>query len=198
MLVKKNLFVVLFIIFGAILLRIFVLQSYKSTTDCMGKTLSVGDSFLVNKFVYGRKIPFTDKRFLDIHEPRRGDVIVFEDPADSAKVFAMRVVGVPGDEVEGINKKVFINGKPEINLHVSHKEVDVVPREYNPRDNFGPVKVPANSLFVMGDNRDRSYDSRFWGCLPYGKIRGLAIVKYWSWDSSRSRVRWGSIGRPID
>lgn len=197
MFVKKYLIAVLFIIFGAILLRIFVLQSYISTTDSMAETLSVGDCFLINKFIYGREIPFTDKRFFDIHEPRRGDVIVFTDPADPGKDFVMRVVGVPGDEVEGINKKVSVNGKPESNLHVSHREDDIVPREYNPRDNFGPVKVPVNCLFVMGDNRDCSYDSRFWGCLPYGKVKGLAFIKYWSWDSARSRVRWGSIGKLI-
>ena len=152
----------------------------------MEDTIALGDFVLVTKAVYL------------LRDPRCGDVIVFRDPADPGKDFVMRVVGVPGDEVEGINKSVFVNGKPGANLHVSHKEMDVVPHEYNPRDNFEPVKVPAKSLFVMGDNRDRSYDSRFWGCLPYGKIKGLAFIKYWSWDSARLRVRWGSIGRPIN
>ncbi len=198
MLVKKKLIALLLMISGAFLLRIFVVQSYKATTDDMAETLVVGDCFLVNKLIYGRKIPFTDTRLLEIHEPRRGEVIVFEYPEDPGKVFVMRVVGVPGDEVEGIDKKVFVNGKPAPDLHASHREDDVIPREYNPRDNFGPVRVPANALFMMGDNRDRSYDSRFWGCLPYGRIKGAAFIKYWSWDPEQRQVRWGSIGKSID
>ena len=196
--VKKKLLVAFIIIFGACLLRVLVLQSYKSTTQYMGTTLVDGDFFLVNKFIYGRKIPFTDKRFLGIREPRRGEVIVFEYPEDPGKDFVMRVIGIPGDDVEGIDKRVYVNGKLSVNPHEVHKEKDIVPREQNPRDNFGPVRVPANALFVMGDNRDRSFDSRFWGCLPYGRIKGLAFIKYWSWDPEQRRVRWGNIGKRID
>ena len=196
--VKKKLLVAFVIIFSACLLRVLVLQSYKSTTRYMGETLAVGDYFLVNKFIYGRKIPFTDTRFFGIREPRRGDVIVFEYPEDPGKDFVMRVVGIPGDSVEGTDKKVYVNGQLYINPHEIHREKDVVPREQNPRDNFGPVRVPANALFVMGDNRDRSFDSRFWGCLPYGRIKGLAFIKYWSWDPEQQRIRWGDIGKRID
>jgi signal peptidase I len=196
--VKKRLIAAFIIILGACLLRLFVLQSYKSTTHCMDDTLVVGDFFLVNKFVYGRNIPFTDKRFLKIREPRRGDVIVFAYPEDPGKDFVMRVVGIPGDEVEGIDKRIYVNGKPHVNPHESHREMDVIPREQNPRDNFGPVKVPANSLFVMGDDRDRSYDSRFWGCVPGDRVKGLAFIRYWSWDPEHRRVRWGSIGNSIN
>ena len=196
--VKKKLLVAFIIIFSACLLRVVVFQSYRSTTQYMGATLVVGDYFLVNKFIYGRKIPFTGKRFLRIREPRHGDVIVFEYPEDPDKDFVMRVVGIPGDEVEGIDKKVYVNGKLSVNPHGVHKEKDIVPREQNPRDNFGPVRVPADELFVMGDNRDRSYDSRFWGCLPYGRIKGLAFIKYWSWDPEKRRVRWDTIGKRID
>lgn len=195
----KNILIVAFIlIISALLLRILVLQSYKSTTGYMEETLAVGDYFLVNKFIFGRKTPFTDSRFLRIREPRRGDVVVFEYPEDPGKVFVMRVVGIPGDEVEGIDKNVLVNGKPSLNTRVTHLETEIIPREQHPRDNFGPVKVPVNSLFVMGDNRDRSFDSRFWGCVDYGRIKGLAFYKYWSWDAERRQVRWSSVGKRID
>ena len=196
--VKRKLIVVFFILSLAFLLRVLVFQSYKSTTHSMDETIVEGDYFLVNKFIYGRKIPFTDNRFLKIHEPRRGDVIVFAYPEDPGKDFVMRVVGIPGDEVEGIDKKIYVNAELLENPNESHKEKDIILREQNPRDTFGPVKVPENSLFVMGDNRDRSFDSRFWGCVSYDRIKGLAFFKYWSWDPEHRRVRWDNIGKRID
>ncbi len=195
---KKKLIVLFSIPLAAFLTRFLVLQSYKSTTDSMADTLAVGDYFLVNKFVFGRNIPFTDLRFLSLRAPRRGDVVVFSYPEDPAKDFVMRVVGVGGDEVEGRDKQVYVNGTLSDNPRVSHRENDIVPREQNPRDNFGPVKVPVNSLFVMGDNRDRSYDSRFWGCLPCGRIKGLAFFRYWSREPESRRVRWERVGKSID
>jgi signal peptidase I len=182
----------------ALVIRTFVVQAFKIPSGSMEDTLAIGDHILVNKFIYGTKIPFTDKRVLTIRDPRRGDVIVFEYPEDPSKDFIKRVIGTPGDELEVKNKKVFINGKAYDNPHEVHKEKEIVPREQNPRDNFGPVKVPENSYFVMGDNRDRSYDSRFWGFVKNPKIKGLAFIKYWSWDSANFRVRWKNIGRLID
>jgi signal peptidase I len=196
--VKNKLIAALIIILGALLLRILVLQSYKSTTDSMAGAVAAGDYFLVNKFIFGRKVPFTDYRFFAVREPRRGDVIVFAYPEDSSKDFVMRVVGIPGDEIEGRDKEIYLNGRLQQEPRVSHREEENVPREQNPRDNFGPVKVPPNSLFVMGDNRDRSYDSRFWGCVPYGKIKGLAFFTYWSRDPGDRRVRWDRVGKRID
>jgi signal peptidase I len=192
---KKRLLTALCIILVAVLLRVFVLQSYRSASDAMDGTLAAGDYFLVNKLVFGRHVPLTDRRFLSFRAPRRGDIVVFQYPEDPGKDFAMRVVGVPGDEVEGRDKEVYVNGRPCNDLCVAHREQDVVPREQNPRDNFGPVKVPDHALFVMGDNRDRSYDSRFWGCVGYGRIKGLAFFRYWSWDREKRRVRWDRIGR---
>jgi signal peptidase I len=182
----------------ALVIRTFVVQAFKIPSGSMEDTLAIGDHILVSKFIYGTKIPFSDKRILKIRDPRRGDVIVFEYPEDPSKDFIKRVIGTPGDEVEVKEKKVYINGKPYENPHEVHKEKELIPREQNPRDNFGPVKVPENSYFVMGDNRDRSYDSRFWGFVKNPKIKGLAFIKYWSWDSARFRVRWGNIGRLID
>lgn len=182
----------------ALIIRTFVVQAFKIPSGSMEDTLAIGDHILVSKFIYGTKIPLTDKRILKIRDPRRGDVIVFEYPEDPSKDFIKRVVGTPGDEVQVIDKKVFVNGKPYDNPHEVHKEKEVIPKEQNPRDNFGPVKVPENSYFVMGDNRDRSYDSRFWGFVKNEKIKGLAFIKYWSWDKDKFRVRWGSIGKLID
>jgi signal peptidase I len=182
----------------ALVIRTFVVQAFKIPSGSMEDTLAIGDHILVNKFIYGSKIPFTDKRVLRLRDPRRGDVIVFEYPEDPSKDFIKRVVGTPGDEIEEINKQVYVNGKLYVNPHEVHKEPEIIPREQNPRDSFGPVKVPTNSLFVMGDNRDRSYDSRFWGFVTYDKIKGLAFIKYWSWDKEHWSVRWRNIGKLID
>ena len=182
----------------ALIIRTFLVQAFKIPSGSMEDTLAIGDHILVNKFLYGSKIPFTDKRILKIRDPRRGDVIVFEYPEDPSKDFIKRVIGTPGDVIEEKNKQVYVNGQPYVNPHEVHKENDLISREQNPRDNFGPVKVPADSYFVMGDNRDRSYDSRFWGFVKNPKIKGLAFIKYWSWDSPRFRVRWGSIGKLIN
>ena len=182
----------------ALIIRTFIVQAFKIPSGSMEDTLAIGDHILVSKFIYGSKIPFTDKRFLKIRDPKRGDVIVFEYPEDPSKDFIKRVIGTPGDVIEERDKKIFINGQLYVNPHEVHKEMEIVPREQNPRDNFGPVKVPEGSYFVMGDNRDRSYDSRFWGFVKNPKIKGLAFIKYWSWDSGKFRVRWGSIGRLID
>ncbi len=182
----------------ALVIRTFVVQAFKIPSGSMEDTLAIGDHILVNKFIYGTKIPFTDKRILPIRDPKRGDVVVFEYPEDPSKDFIKRVVGLPGDVVEGRDKKVYVNGKLYENPHEVHKEKDVIPKAQNPRDTFGPVTVPAGSYFVMGDNRDRSYDSRFWGFVKNDKLKGLAFIKYWSWDSEKFRVRFGSIGRLID
>ncbi len=181
----------------ALIIRTFVVQAFKIPSASMEDTMLIGDHLLVNKFIYGMKIPFTDKRIFKIRDPRRGDVIVFEYPVDPSKDFIKRVIGTPGDVVQVINKKVYVNGKLYVNPHEVHKEPDIIPEAQNPRDNTQPQKVPENSYFVMGDNRDRSYDSRFWGFVKKDKIKGLAFIKYWSWNADTWRVRWGSIGQLI-
>jgi len=182
----------------ALVIRTYLVQAFKIPSGSIEDTLAIGDHLLVNKFIYGTKLPFSDKRLLTLRDPRRGDVIVFEYPEDPSKDFIKRVIGTPGDVVEGKDKKVYVNGKPYENPHEIHKEKDIIPKEMNPRDTFGPVKVPPNSYFMMGDNRDRSYDSRFWGFVSRDKIKGLAFIKYWSWDKDRFRPRFGNIGRLID
>ncbi|MBV5340535.1 MAG: signal peptidase I [Deltaproteobacteria bacterium] len=182
----------------ALVIRSYLVQAFKIPSGSMEDTLAIGDHLLVSKFMYGTKIPFVDKRVLIIRDPRQGDVIVFEYPEDPSKDFIKRVVGVPGDVVEGKEKKVYVNGKQYINPHEVHKEKDIIPKEMNPRDTFGPVTVPADSYFVMGDNRDRSYDSRFWNFVRRDQIKGLAFIKYWSWDREKHMPRFGNIGRLIN
>ncbi|GAC1466408.1 MAG: signal peptidase I [Desulfuromonadaceae bacterium] len=182
----------------ALVIRTYLVQAFKIPSGSMEDTLAIGDHLLVNKFLYGTKIPFVDKRVLTIRDPRQGDVIVFEYPEDPSKDFIKRVVGVPGDVVEGKEKRVYVNGKPYENPHEVHKEKDIIPKEMNPRDTFGPITVPAGSYFVMGDNRDRSYDSRFWKFVRRDQIKGRAFIKYWSWDREKLRPRFGNIGRLIN
>jgi signal peptidase I len=182
----------------ALIIRTFLVQAFKIPSGSMEDTLVIGDHLLVSKFIYGTKIPFSSKRVMTFRDPRRGDVIVFEYPEDPSKDFIKRVIGVPGDVVEGKNKKVYVNGKHYENPHEVHKEAEIVPKEMNPRDNFGPITVPENAYFVMGDNRDRSYDSRFWKFVRRDQIKGLAFIKYWSWDREKLRPRFGSIGNLIN
>ncbi|OGU18235.1 MAG: signal peptidase I [Geobacteraceae bacterium GWC2_53_11] len=182
----------------ALVIRTYLVQAFKIPSGSMEDTLAIGDHLLVSKFVYGTKIPFVDARVLTVRDPRQGDVVVFEYPEDPSKDFIKRVIGVPGDVVEGKEKRVYVNGKLYANPHEVHKEKDIIPKEMNPRDTFGPITVPANSYFVMGDNRDRSYDSRFWKFVRRDQIKGLAFIKYWSWDHDKFRPRFGNIGRLIN
>ena len=163
----------------------------------MIETLQIGDHILVNKFLYGTRIPMTDFKIFPIREPRRLDVIVFKYPEDEKKDFIKRVIGEPGDVVEIINKTVYVNGKALAESYTVYKEFQVRPNDRSPRDNFGPLTVPKDSYFVMGDNRDRSLDSRFWGIVRKEKIKGRAFMIYWSWDGDHTWIRWKRIGNLI-
>jgi signal peptidase I len=193
----------LFALVLALIIRTFLIQAFKIPSGSMEDTLLIGDHLLVNKFIYGMEIPFTDERILTIRLPRQSDVIVFEYPEDRNKSFferrdfIKRVVGVPGDVVEVRNKQVLVNGEIFKLDQEVHKEPDILPPQLSPRDFMAPVKVPEGKYFVMGDNRDRSYDSRFWGFVDESEIKGLAFIKYWSWDTDKHRPRWNRIGRLI-
>jgi signal peptidase I len=178
----------------ALTIRTFVVQAFKIPSGSMIPTLSIGDHILVNKFVYGIKVPFTDWMVMSISHPLRGDVIVFKYPEDESKDFIKRVVGIPGDTVEVRNKTVYVNGTLADTTYTQHADPNV---QQERRDNFGPVTVPPDSYFVMGDNRDHSLDSRFWGFVKEHKIRGKAFLIYWSWDGEDSWVRWSRIGQVI-
>ncbi|MCA1766408.1 MAG: signal peptidase I, partial [Desulfobulbaceae bacterium] len=134
---------------------------------------------------------------IPVKNPERLDVLVFKFPLNPSQDFIKRVIGLPGDTVEIIDKKVFINGVRLKNDPGVIESDHVIPAGKSPRDNFGPVTVPAASLFVMGDNRDNSHDSRFWGFVDFKDLKGKAYVLYWSWDREDFNVRWQRFGKVI-
>ena len=206
---------------AALILRTFVIQTFKIPTGSMENTFLPGDFLIANKFIF---------RF---REPQRQEVIIFKYPGDPARPqptkkyskifgpiywnnenfffkyytrrdFIKRVIGMPGDTVKVVNKKVFINGKPLEEKYAHHFDPRVIPYKYGnryingkfvgSRDNFGPVVVPKDCYFVMGDNRDNSSDSRFWGFLHKKYLQGIPIIIYWSgWPKWLHRVRWDRI-----
>jgi signal peptidase I len=174
----------------ALFIRTFIVQAFKIPSGSMIPTLQIGDHILVNKLAYGIRVPLWGHYLLDFGKVQRGDVIVFIFPEDRSKDFIKRVVGVAGDTVEIRGKKIYINGQQVQDPH-AHFEGDD-PQNILPasRDDYGPTKVPENHLFVMGDNRDRSYDSRFWGFVNLDDVRGKAFLIYWSWDGADRWVRW--------
>jgi len=199
----------------ALIIRTFVVQAFKIPSGSMEDTLLIGDHLLVNKFIYGLQIPGIDGRFLTIREPQRGDIVVFEFPEDRGQSFwkrrdfIKRLIGIPGDTVEIRKKQVFVNGQPFRLPEEVHKDTTLFegvsgcdaptfPRAQWCRDSMPPIKVPPGQYFMMGDNRDRSYDGRFWGFVSNAEIKGLAFIKYWSWDNESFRPRWGRLGRLID
>lgn len=178
----------------ALAIRTFVVQAFKIPSGSMLPTLQVGDHILVNKFVYGFQMPVVGTRLLALRAPQRGDVIVFEYPVDPSKDFIKRVVGTPGDVVHIRAKRVYINDELWDDSHAYFADGLPSGRGHSPRDDYGPVTVPPNHFLVMGDNRDRSYDSRFWGFVDLSEVKGKAFLIYWSWDGEDHGVRWGRLG----
>src|SRR3990167_4929728 len=174
----------------ALFIRAFVVQAFKIPSGSMIPTLQIGDHILVNKFIYGINIPFTDKKLFTFKEPKRGDIIVFIYPGDEDRDFIKRAIGLPGDTIEIRDKQVSINGKPLKEPYAIFNEHNILGNAGYSRDNYGPVKIPPHHLFVMGDNRDNSMDSRFWGFLDESKVKGRAFIIYWSWYSNDHWVRW--------
>ena len=207
----------------ALFIRTFVVQAFKIPSGSMIQTLQIGDHILVNKMVYGLKIPgdcewdatthrpgvkripllwscYSYRTLISVTSPERGDIIVFMFPEDETKDFIKRVIGLPGDRVEIRNKNVFINGQPLTEPYTQHVDPSVLAHQVQPRDNLGQLTVPADSYFVMGDNRDQSLDSRYWGFVKREKIKGKAFLIYWSWDSRGDLahlVRWDRIAKII-
>lgn len=200
----------------ALLIRTFVVEPFKIPSGSMENTLLIGDHLLVNKFLYGTEIPFTDKKILPLRHPHRGDVIVFQFPLDANRPFwaqrdfVKRVIGLPGDTVAVRAKQVYVNGRPYNTPQAIYQDPgrllgdtqqcldeNTFPRSEYCRDFMPPIKVPPGKYFVMGDNRDLSYDSRFWGFVDQSEILGPAFILYWSWDSQTDSVRWNRIGKLI-
>ncbi len=168
---------VLVVTFG---LRTFVVQAFTLPSGSMEPTLLIGDHILVNKLQ-----PY-------VRGPRFGDVVVFPFPKDRAKTFMKRVIAVGGETVYIQHKRVFIDGNPRDDPHARF-----IPKKKGQGDQFGPSTVPPGQVFVLGDDRDASYDSRFFGGVPVAEITGRAVSVFWSWDPFRHRVRWNRVGHPI-
>ncbi len=166
--------------------RIFVFQAFKIPTGSMIDNLLIGDHIVVNKFIYGAPGPWLDGTF-PIREIRRGDIVVFRFPEQPDTDFVKRVIGLPDETVMIRDKKVIVDGVALDEPYVLHEDPSVFPAQpglpepYRSRDQFGPYVVPRDSYFVMGDNRDRSNDSRYWGVVPRGLIKGRAFLIYWSY-----------------
>ena len=192
---RENIEAILVAVLIALFIRTFVVQAFKIPSGSMKQTLQIGDHILVNKFLYGVKIPYWNKTIIPFKEPRREDVIVFKFPQDPSKDFIKRVIGVAGDVVESRDKQLYVNHKPVNQAFGVHSDPHIISGNIRPRDNFGPITVPENSLFVMGDNRDESFDSRFWGFVDLKAVNGKAFIIYWSWDKLNFGVRWNRLGR---
>lgn len=181
----------------ALFIRTFIVQAYKIPSGSMIPTLLIGDYLLVNKLAYGLKNPFTDDFFYTWKLPERKEIVVFTYPLDRKLDFIKRVIAIPGDKVEIINKKVYVNGELLEEPYIQLNPDENYPTNLSPRDNFGPVVVPPGYIFVLGDNRDHSYDSRFWGFVPIKFLKGKALIIYFSWDSQNFKIRLDRIGKLI-
>jgi len=173
----------------ALFVRTWVVQAFKIPTGSMEYNLLIGDHLLVNKFIFGPTPLAVGKALLPVRPIRRGDIIVFKYPDQPDRDLIKRVIGLPGETVELRNKKVYIDGKPidEPYVHfltptsTAFQEIT----SSDVRENYGPVTVPPEQYFVMGDNRDNSEDSRYWGFLPKNNVKGKALIIYWSYESGR-------------
>ena len=193
--VKEYVESIIIAILIALFIRTFIICAYKIPSRSMVPTLLVGDHILVNKFIYGVKIPLLRRTIIPVSEPKRGEVVVFIYPNDRSKDFIKRVIGVAGDKIEIKNKKIFINDEEFKDSYGIFSDSLVLPQSLQPRDNFGPIIVPEKSIFVMGDNRDESLDGRFWGFVNLKDVEGKAFVIYWSWNRDENNLRWNRLGQ---
>jgi len=187
-----------------VVIRGLVVEAFRIPTGSMEDTLLVGDFLFVNKLVYGSEIDIglaghrlVYYRFPAIRQPHRGDVIVFRYPDDPSRDFIKRCVAVEGQTIEIKNKSLYVNDTLQREPYVKHSDERILPREISARDNFGPFVVPKGHIFMMGDNRDNSHDSRFWGPLPLNLVKGKAMILYWSWEAERSMPRFNRLFHPV-
>jgi signal peptidase I len=187
----------------ALFIRTFVVQAFKIPTGSMEENLLIGDHLLVNKFVFGPTALAAEKAVLPIADIKRGDVLVFKFPVEPERDFIKRVIGLPGDQVEVRHKRVYVNGTLLDEPYAYYLEApppvphemdpdDRQPSSGDPRESYGPVTVPPKHYFVMGDNRDNSEDSRYWGFLPREYVKGRALVIYWSYEAEAGNMLTGT------
>lgn len=185
----------------AIIIKTSVVEAYKIPSASMEDTLLVGDFLLANKFVYGAQLPFVSWRLPGYAEPERGDIIIFIFPGDGQTKYIKRCIGLPGDTIFIKDKQLFVNNEAvDLPEHGKFEKNQIIPRGpagKGGRDNFGPYIVPADSYFMMGDNRDNSYDSRFWGPVPKQNVLGEAMMIHWSWDDTKYPSPDASVDDPM-
>jgi signal peptidase I len=171
----------------ALVIRSLVVQAFTIPSGSMMDTLLVGDYILVNKFLYGPELPLTELHLPALRDPRRGDIIVFKYPQDEKRDFIKRIVATPGERVQIRGHQVLVNGKPLVEPYTKFADSGVRGGEAYCGYAYGcePTIVPPDSYFVMGDNRDNSQDSRYWGFLPRDYVKGKALVIYWSYEAGR-------------
>ena len=169
----------------AAIIRTFIIQPFKIPSGSMEDTLLIGDQLMATKFLYGFKTPFSSERYFKIRDPKPGDVIVFKYPQDPSKDFIKRCVAIAGQTVKITDKHLYVDGvEQKLPQHAKYIDPYIYPKNQDmPRDNMDEMTVPAGMFFAMGDNRDNSNDSRFWGVVPYDNIKGKALIIYWSWNS---------------
>ena len=175
----------------ALFIRTWVVQAFKIPTGSMEHNLLIGDHLLVNKFVFGPTAGAAEQWVLPSGAVERGDVVVFKFPEEPERDFIKRVIGLPGETLEVRRKRVYIDGEPLAEPYLEGRQ-PVLPRgavAVERRDTFGPVTIPDGHYFMMGDNRDNSQDSRFWGPLPHAYLKGRAMVVYWSYDAAEPVLR---------
>jgi signal peptidase I len=184
----------------ALFIRTFVVQAFKIPTGSMEPNLLVGDHLLVNKFVFAPTASSIERMLLPMRDIRRGDIIVFKFPEEPERDFIKRVIGLPGETLELRSKKIYINGQPLDEPYVHYIDATHAASEvtsFDVRERYGPVKVPPDQYFVMGDNRDNSQDSRYWGFLPRHYVKGKALLIYWSYESGREDYVDEGIGASV-
>lgn len=193
---RENIEAILIAVLIALFIRTFIVQAFKIPSGSMLETLQIGDQILVNKFIYGVKVPFTDGwELIDGKDPETNDIVVFKYPEDPSKDYIKRVVAVAGDTLEIIDKQLYVNDKRVTDEPWAvHKDRQIIPGQFSTRDNLKKIVVPPNKLFVMGDNPDNSHDSRFWGFVDLSEVRGEAFMIYWSWNKDDFGIRWNRIG----
>ncbi len=192
--VREYIEAILIALFFALIIRTFVIAAYKIPSGSMLETLQIGDHMLVNKFIYGVKNPLTGEYIIDGRDPQRGDIVVFPYPNNPKVDYVKRIVGIPGDVIEIRNKQLYRNGEAVQEDYIQHSQPNTV---MNRRDNMEPITVPEGKYFMMGDNRDDSQDSRFFGVVDGDTFHGKAWRFYWSWDSEAGKPRLGRIGRSV-
>ena len=199
--VKEYIEPIIIAVLIALFVRSFIVQAFKIPSSSMEPTLLVGDYLLVNKFLYGLRIPFTDKKILSFKKPQRGDIIVFIFPKDRSKDFIKRVIGQEGEKVSIVQNKIYINDQLVEDPWGRFSDKNAWSRYLPSMESFGPVVVPKDSLFVLGDNRDNSQDSRFWGFVHLDEVKGKAFIIYFSleWYAKQvlDKVRWVRLGKLI-